>query len=155
MKISCQYKSSECRSGGYARIFEQVNQKRFASFLQSKNSRTLPAEPSCVVVTHVSNHVKRNLAHLCPRKMKSQQIRVYKQEERAHVRRVQREACATAGPCSSDTCESRAGRRYPVCTYAFSWARRGHGRGHWQRNLSLWQKRKKRPSTTRVNEWAI
>ncbi len=37
-----------------------------------------------------------------------------------NVPRVQRVACAGAGPCSSDTSGSREGRRCPVCTAVFS-----------------------------------
>src|SRR6266851_2420179 len=53
---------SQCK---HVRVFKQMNEKCFASFLQGKNRRALPTEPSVTVfATGVGNHVERNLAHL-------------------------------------------------------------------------------------------
>jgi hypothetical protein len=49
----------------HVRVFEQMDEKCFASFLQSKDRRTLPTKPSIpVFATGVGDHVERNLAHL-------------------------------------------------------------------------------------------
>lgn len=55
----------ESKRKTHARVFKQMNEKCFASFLQSKDSRTLPTKPSIsVLATGVGDHVKRNVAHL-------------------------------------------------------------------------------------------
>jgi hypothetical protein len=74
-----------------------------------------------------------------------------REKKRCHicVRRVQMGACARADPCSSDTCESRATRRYLVYTDAFSQAHRGSRPSLW---LNKKKKKKNYTPHARVNE---
>lgn len=105
---------SQCK---HVRVFKQMNEKCFASFLQGKNRRTLPTKSSIpIVATSIGNHVKRNLAHLLRVSRRGSKAR---REKRWHARHVQREVFARASPCSSGTSESREGRPCPVCTAAF------------------------------------
>jgi hypothetical protein len=108
----------------HVRVLEQMNEKCFAGFLQSKDRRTLPTKPSIsVFATGVGDHVKRDIAHLPTYLSAKNRSNKGRGGEPARVPRAQRGACAGAGPCSSDTSGFHEGRPCPVCTAVFSQAR--------------------------------